>query len=440
MSDPSAERSTAPAGPPLAGAARAALDRVFRRDRGSILANLIRLTGEFEHAEDALQDAVSEALDRWPHSGVPRQPAAWLHTAARRRAIDRIRRSERFREKAAVLSRLEGAQGAAEGLPDDAVVADDRLRLIFTCCHPALPIEARIALTLKTIVGLTTQEIARAFLIEEPALAQRIVRAKRKITSAGIPYRVPEPADLPERLAAVLQVIYLIFTEGHFSSGDAELVRSELSDEALRLGASLVELLPGEPEARGLLALLLLADARRHARLDEAGRLVLLERQDRSRWDRGKIAHGLLELERALGERRPGPFQIQAAIAAVHAVAPRADATDWAEILALYDQLTIVAPTPVVALNRAVAVAMSDGPEAGLRLLDDLGREPGLRTYGPYQVARADLLRRAGREVEALAAYEAAVEMATNPAERAYLQSWVDALGDGARGRREAAV
>ncbi len=427
MADETHSGSEAPALHPMAGASRLALERVFRTERAKILAALIRTTRDFALAEDVLQEAMAEALDKWPHAGLPQNPSAWIQTTARRRAIDRVRRAQRFREKAVVLAQLQGDADSSDAVPLEPM-DDDLLRLLFTCCHPALPLEARVALTLKTIGGLTTPEIAKAFLIDERALAQRIVRAKRKIRIAGIPYRVPESADLPERVQGVLHVIYLIFNEGYYASGGEQLVRSDLCNEGVRLARLVHELMPDNSEVMGLLALLLLTDARRPARLGGSGALVTLEKQDRSLWDADGIRVGRRLLHEALELGRPGPYQIQAAIAAVHAQAPVSSLTDWREIVALYDLLLVDLPTPVVAVNRAVAVAMVEGPKAGLKLLDELDARRELRDYGPYHAARADLLRRADRWSDAILAYQRALALTANQVERDYLNQRLDLL------------
>jgi RNA polymerase sigma-70 factor (ECF subfamily) len=378
------------------------------------VAALIRAVGDFDIAEEAVQDAFATALERWPVDGVPENPAAWITTTARNRAIDRFRRDRVGRGKTEQV-------GALERLGEDDVqeIPDDRLRLIFTCCHPALPLEARVALTLRSVAGLSTREIARAFLQTEPTIAQRLVRAKRKIKEAGIPYRVPPRDLLRERLAGVLSVLYLVFNEG-YAATQGELVRVELCDEAIWLGRVVDRLLPEEPEALGLLALMLLQHSRRTARADDAGDLVLLEEQDRTRWDHEMIDDGLAALARAKELRAVGPYQLQAAIAAVHAQAARPQDTDWTEIASLYGALGTIQPSPVVELNRSVAVAMADGPQAGLALMEPLA-EP-LAGYHLFHSARADLLRRMNLRTEAAAAYRRALELATNPTERAFLE------------------
>jgi RNA polymerase sigma-70 factor (ECF subfamily) len=399
--------------------ARGVAERLFRQEQGRAVATLIRVLGDFDLAEDAVQEAFAEALRTWPSRGVPDNPAAWITATARNRAIDRLRRERTLREKTETLTRLAELEALGGDETDVSGIPDDRLRLIFTCCHPALSMEARVALTLKTLGGLTTGEIARAFLVGEPTMAQRIVRAKRKIAAAGIPYRVPPPQLLPERLPGVLAVLYLVFNEG-YSSTTGSLVRSELCDEAIRLTRVLHTLMPTEPEAAGLLALMLLQHSRRWARTDEAGDLVLLERQDRARWDQDMIDEGLAVLDVALVIRRPGPYQLQAAVAALHARAPRPEDTDWPQIAALYGRLVELSPSPVVGLNRAVAIAMADGPARGLPLVDALA--PELDGYHLFHSARADLLRRLDRRDEAAEAYRRAATLTSNPAERAFLE------------------
>ncbi|MBM7785016.1 RNA polymerase sigma factor [Tenggerimyces flavus] len=398
----------------------AAVAAAFQSEWGQVVATLIRVTGDWDLAEDSAADAFTTALERWKRDGIPRNPGAWLTTTARNRATDRIRHAARGTEKLRDLALLERDASGEVAEPDE--VHDDRLRLIFTCCHPALPFDARIALTLRTLTGLTTAEIARAFLVPEPTMYQRLTRAKRKIREANIPYRVPPPHLLQERLSSVLAVVYLLFNEGYSATTGADLIRQNLSGEAIRLARLLVQLLP-EPESLGLLALMLLHDARRSTRVDDDGALVTLERQDRSRWDRARIAEGLSHLRAT-----PGPYQLQAAIAAVHAIAPTVEATDWAQIVALYDDLLHYTPSPVVRLNRAVAVAMADGPAAGLKLVDELVASGELDGYHLLPATRADLLRRQGASAAAAEAYREAIALAATDAERAYLTARLDEL------------
>jgi RNA polymerase sigma-70 factor (ECF subfamily) len=397
--------------------------------------------GDFDLAEEAVQDAFIAALEIWPDRGVPANPGAWITTTARNRAIDRLRRRRRLRDKTEELARdtriEEGLAAMDPGATEDrGGIDDDRLRLIFTCCHPALPLDGRVALTLRTLGGLTTPEIARAFLVPEPTLAQRLVRAKRKIRDAGIPYRVPPRELLPERLGGVLKVLYLVFNEGYAASSGDALVRRELSAEAIRLTRVVVSLLPDEPEAGGLLALMLLHDARREARTTPAGELVLLEDQDRDRWDAARIAEGRALLAETLQAGRAGPYQIQAAIAALHDEAPSWAATDWPQIAGLYRGLLAIDPSPVIELNLAVAIAMADGPAVGLAMMDGILASGRLDGYPYLHAARADLLRRLERRSEASVAYRRAIELTENRAERAFLEARLERLGSADEGPR----
>jgi RNA polymerase sigma-70 factor (ECF subfamily) len=403
-----------------------AVAAAFKEEWGKVVATLIRVTGDWSLAEECAQDAFAQALTRWPTDGIPKRPGAWLTTTARNRALDRLRRATNEANKlkeVATMSYVDDPE-----LDDESEVPDDRLRLIFTCCHPALAMDARVALTLRTLVGLTTVEIARAFLVPEATMAQRLVRAKRKIRTAGIPYRVPPAHLLPERTSAVLAVLYLLFNEGYAASAGANLMRQNLSAEAIRLARILAHLMPDEPETLGLLALMLLQDSRRAARIDPEGDLVTLEDQDRADWDADEIAEGVTILDRALRRRRAGLYQVQAAIAACHATAKTADDTDWAEIAGLYRELVRIAPSPVIELNRAVAIAMADGPAAGLRLVQELENSGDLAGYHLLPATRADLLRRLDRRAEAAAAYRTALDMAGTDAERRYLTRRLESL------------
>ncbi len=396
------------------------IEEIFRAEHGRILATLIRLLGDIDVAEEGLQEAFATALEQWPVAGTPANPVAWLISTARHKAIDRLRRQVRLAQKQEEIARhLE-----LSAMEDDAPMPEDRLRLIFTCCHPALATEGQVALTLRTLGGLTTEEIAHAFLVPAPTMAQRLVRAKAKIRAARIPYQVPLDDALAERLEAVMVVVYLVFNEGYAASFGARLVRHELCEQAIRLGRMLVELLPPDAEPKGLLALMLLHDSRRETRLDGSGDVVLLEDQDRTRWDRLQVDEGAALVEAALlaGGRPPGQYALQAAIAAVHAQAPTAAATDWRQIAALYGMLARVHPTPVIELNRAVAVAMSDGIERGLALVDALDHRGELAEYHLLPAARAELLRRLGRHAEAAESYRRALVLVSNEAERRHLE------------------
>ncbi len=409
---------TGPGARDEAAAVEQAVAAAFRAEWGQVVATLIRVTGDWDLAEECAQDAFAAALERWGRDGVPDRPGAWLTTTARNRATDRLRRAAVGAAKLREVAALAGPPREPDP-PEE--IRDDRLRLIFTCCHPALAFEARVALTLRTLAGLTTPEIARAFVVPEATMAQRLVRAKKKIRNAGIPYRVPPAHLLAERTNAVLGVLYLLFNEGYAATAGTDLVRRSLTEEAIRLARVLVSLMPGEPEVEGLLALLLLHDARRAARVSPDGELVTLERQDRARWDAAEIAEGVALLETALRRGVPGPYQVQAAIAACHSTARTAGETDWPQIASLYAQLARYVPSPVVELNRAVAVAMAEGPAAGLELVDRLAETGELTGYHLLPATRADLLRRLDRRAEAADAYRAALELAGGDTERRYL-------------------
>jgi RNA polymerase sigma-70 factor (ECF subfamily) len=410
----------------------AAAARAFRDERAAVLATLIRHVGDFQLAEDAVQDAFADAVAAWPRDGVPSNPGAWITVAARRRAIDRLRRDRSLADRAerlAGLVRLDAQEHPS--VSDESAIADDRLRLIFTCCHPALDPAARVALTLRALGGLTTGEIARGFLVSEPTMGKRIVRAKRKIADAHIPYRVPADDELPDRLRGVLRVVYLIFNEGYSATEGDRLVRGELCGEAIRLGALLCKLMPDEPEVWGLWALMLLHDARRAARLDPEGRYVAIDQQDRSLWDQRRLREGLQALERAVRFRRPGQYQLQAAITALHIQASDPDATDWAQIAELYGALAKLSPSPVVEVNRAAAVGFAAGPETGLELLEPLLANRALERYQPLHAAHAELLTRSGDLAGARRAYERAIGLSGNAVERAELERRLQALTAG---------
>jgi RNA polymerase sigma-70 factor, ECF subfamily len=411
------------------------VEAVFRREYGRCVATLIRFLGDIDAAEEAVQDAFTVAVARWPTEGQPPNPGAWIVTTARNRAIDRLRRESVRDERHAQAHHLYGTAEAGDDqalAPDDETVPDDRLRLIFTCCHPALNQPAQVALTLRLLGGLETPEIARAFLVPETTMAQRVVRAKRKIRNAHVPYRVPAEAELPARLEPVLAVLYLIFNEGYAATAGRRLIRLDLCAEGIRLARVLAELMPGEPEAQGLLALLLLLHSRSAARVAADGSLIRLAEQDRRLWDRGLITEGQAIVRACVQRDHPGPYQIQAAVNAVHSVAPSFDRTDWPAILTLYDQLYALTPTPVVALNRAVALAEVRGPAAGLATVDDL-RSSGLDGYYLFHATRADLLRRLGRDEEAAAAYATARALTANPVEQAFLDTRRATLSGGGR-------
>ncbi len=421
-----AGRAASPGGPP------AAVERAFREERAGILATLIRHVGDFQLAEDAVQDAFAAAVATWPRDGVPSNPGAWITTVARRRAIDRLRRSRSLADRTdrlAELARLDAQEHPS--VTEQSLVADDRLRLIFTCCHPALAMPSRVALTLRALGGLSTAEVARAFVISEPTMGKRIVRAKRKIADAHIPYRVPSDDELPDRLDGVLRVVYLIFNEGYSASEGDRLVRGELCGEAIRLGRLLSRLMPDDAETLGLLALMLLNDARRSARVDEAGRYLAFDEQDRSRWDPGRIREGQRVLEAAIRLRRPGSYQLQATIAALHAEAADPRDTDWAQIAGLYDALARLSPSPTVEVNRAVAAAFASGAQTGLQLLAPLLEDSRLEHYQPLHAAHAELLRRAEDPAGAALAYERAIALSANAVERTELEGRLRQLHNG---------
>ncbi|MDX6426049.1 MAG: polymerase sigma-70 factor, subfamily [Gaiellaceae bacterium] len=403
--------------------------RAFREERGAVLATLIRQLGDFQLAEDAVQDAFADAVTSWPRDGVPISPGAWITVAARRRAIDRLRRDRSLADRAERLGELVRLDQEEEtSMNEESTIVDDQLRLIFTCCHPALDLHARVALTLRTLGGLTTTEIARGFLVSEPTMGKRIVRAKRKIADAHISYRIPADDELPDRLQGVLRVVYLIFNEGYSATEGERLVRSELCSSAIRLGRLLCQLMPDDAEAWGLLSLMLLHDARRSARVDARGEYVMLDDQDRALWDQTLIRQGLEALVRALRQRRPGQYQLQAAITALHVQASDADATDWRQIAELYGALAELNPSPVVELNHATAIGFADGPQAGLRLLEPLLSDPALERYQPLHAAHAELLKRAGDLTGAARAYEQALALTANDVDRSELERRVRTL------------
>jgi RNA polymerase sigma-70 factor (ECF subfamily) len=408
----------------IAAHVRDRVDAIYRSDSRRVLATLIRLLGDFDLAEEALHDAFATAVEQWAEKGIPANPRTWLISTGRFKAIDRLRKTARFESDSSILDRLEATEMAEQ---DEDGVEDDRLRLIFTCCHPALSPDAQIGLTLREVCGLTTEEVAHAFLTPPPTLAQRIVRAKAKIRDARIPYEIPSRPDLPARLDSVLHVIYLVFNEGYLASSGTSLTRADLSGEAIRLGRLLVELLP-EPEAMGLLALMLLHEARRSSRTTPSGEMILLEEQDRSLWDRAQIEEGVELVERALASRRFGPYALQASIAAVHAEASSSSATDWPQIVGLYDVLLRADPSPVIELNRAAAIAMRDGPEAGLALIDAILVRGDLTDYHLAHAARGDLCRRISRVQDAISAYERALELATQEPERRFIAKRLEEL------------